>query len=885
MPERPLLLFPTPERASRSTLHGRAGNMRRPSPQRQWDRLSPIFSQLQAVFENRRIEVQQTATGIDPDQVLVIETVGSVEAFANAVKRIEGFEWMGEIEIEEISPDEDFYNESNIEQGLSGRLYFVMTNLRALNEMLSLWQRYTTNPDMEFEFGFKKFRDVFLNLKNIRRWDVQDRLMETGLLQIWQEDLDADSDSDSDRIISFEAELWFRGSSELRTSSANQVTEIVRRAGGRILSQSVIEGIEYHGLLAELPSFAIQSIIDNPTTELVRCENVMFFRPVGQMIVGDRLPEGEAEMMTVEESSLPTGEPVIALFDGIPLSNHGLLLGRVLVDDPDGWSEDSAPSERFHGTSMASLIVHGDLNQQTAPLSRPIYIRPIMKPHDWFTSPRPESIPETCLTVDLIHRAVKRLFEGDQGELPVAPQVKVINLSVGDRTRQFTQTMSPVARLLDWLSFKYSVLFVVSAGNHPVDISLGISREEFDSLDPSELEAVIIQALYRGARHRKLLSPAETINGITVGAVHKDASDIEHPRGRFDPFEQLLPSPISAFGGGYRRSIKPEVVFDGGKQFYRLRFGQSDQVTIEPAIFRVPPGNKVASPGTQPGELTAISYSCGTSNATALISRSAGICYDLLQRIFDEQDSEVDLRLYDVPLLKAMLVHGCSWSQIGSQLRAQIERTDIGREIQERANTLYARPADISNEISRQYKSRLSRWMGYGFPEFDRVLDCTAQRAILLGFGELADGQAHLFSLPLPPGLSSRPEQRRFTVTLGWLSPINANTQKYRTASLWFETNNNALAPSRRDADWNAVKRGTIQHEVFEGQRAEPFIEGDAIQIKVNCRKDSGNIQNSIPYGLVVSLEVSEGVDIAIYDEIRTRITPSIRIQQSTDQR
>lgn len=858
MPERPLLLFPTPQPADRTKQKPQFGRVHKPNVTRQGQRLSPMFNQLQAVFEARRVEIQQNTAGIDPEQVLVIETIGSVDNFANAVKRIEGLEWMGELESDEIAPDQDFYDEKSPEKELNGRLYLVMTNQRALDEMLSLWRRYQTDPNMLFERGLTKFRDVFLNLKSIRRWDVQDRLLETGVIDIWHESLEYDGD----RVISFEAELWFRGNGELRTISANQVTNLVQQAGGRILNQSVIEGIAYHGLLAELPANAIRAIVENPTTDLVKCENVMFFRPVGQMVVGDKHPEGDVEIAQIEEMPLPTGDPVVALFDGIPLANHRLLSGRLVVDDPDSWEADYAASERVHGSSMASLIVHGDLNQPQPPLSRPIYVRPIMKPLNWLDTPRPEGIPEDCLAVDLIHRAVKRLFEGDHGEDPVAPQIKVINLSIGDRARQFTQSMSPIARLLDWLSVKYGVLFVVSAGNHPITISLGVSREEFDSFQADEFEATTIKALYRDARHRKLLSPAETINGISVGAVHLDEAQVVYQGNRINPFERPLPSPVSAFGSGYRRAIKPDVIFYGGRQWYRLPLQPTNPVTIEPAIFCTPPGNKVASPGSLAGELSATSYSCGTSNATALISRAAGICYDSLQQIFNEQATEVDPSNYEVPLLKAMLVHGCSWGDIGSRISEVLRTPENGRHLRE----------------------LISRWIGYGIPVVDRVLDCTEQRATVLGFGQLSNGEAHIFSLPLPPSLGSRPEWRRLTVTLAWLSPISASTQKYRTASLWFEMNNNGLAPTRSDADGRAVRRGTVQHEVFEGQRAEPFIDGEFIEIKVNCREDAGKIQNPVAYGLAVSLEVAEGVDIAVYNEIRTRITPAIQIQQATDQ-
>ncbi|MBQ7457181.1 MAG: S8 family peptidase [Desulfovibrio sp.] len=827
MPKRPLLLFPKPQPADRAKLSPNIRHIHKPDSIRQGQRLSPLFHQLQTAFEARRVEIQQSTTGLDPEQVLVIETIGSVENFANAVKHIEGLEWMGEIDCDEIAPDQDFYDEDDREKELNGRLYLVMTNQQALNEMVSLWRRFQDKPDMKFERGLTKFRKVFQYLKSIRRWDVQDRLRDTGVIDAWYEELK----DGGDRVIPFEIELWFRGNNELRVMSMSVVTNLIQQAGGRILSQSEIESIAYHALLAELPACAIRSIVENQATELVKCENVMFFRPAGQMVVGDKSSKRNAEFAQIEEMPLPTGDPVVALFDGVPQANHPLLSGRLIIDDPDDWESDYTALERVHGSAMASLIVHGDLNQPQPPLSRPIYVRPIMKPLKWLATPRPEGIPENCLAVDLIHRAVKRLFEGDQEKSPIAPQIKVINLSIGDRTRQFTHSMSPLARLLDWLSVKYGVLFIVSAGNHSASISLDVSQEKFDVLQADELEEATIKALYRDARHRRLLSPAETINGISVGAVHFDDAQVINYGNRIDPFRHLLPSPISAFGSGYRRAIKPDIIFCGGRQLYRRALQPTPSVIIEPAIFCVAPGNKVASPGSPVGNLSATSYLCGTSNATALISRAAGICYDSLQQIFNEQGTEVDPSNYEVPLLKAMLIHGSSWGNVGTQISAVLR----------------------SSHDSRQLKGLISRWIGYGIPNVDRVLDCTEHRATVLGFGQLSNDEAHIFRLPLPPSLISRHEWRRLTVTLAWLSPISAKTQKYRTANLWFEINNTILTPTRSNADRKAVRRGTVQHEVFEGQRAEPFIDGEVLEIKVNCRNDAGKIQKPVAYGLVVS--------------------------------
>lgn len=850
MPDRPLLLFPTPEIADRSKGRAFPTRIHRPSHGRQGQRLSPIFTQLQAEFNARRVELQQTAAGADPEQVLVIETVGSIENFANAVRRVDGFEWMGEVETDEIAPDQDFYDEGEKTRDLSGRLYLVMTNQRALDEMLSLWQRYKSDSSMMFERGLTKFRDVFLCLKDVRRWGVQDRIEETGVLDKWREDLE----HDSDQIIRFEVELWYRSADEKRQKAREQVEQIITGLGGVVLADCVISDIAYHALLAEIPSSAAQEISAHPDVDLIKCDSVMFFRPVGQMATGKGLGEGELSGHQAEEADLPTGEPIIAILDGLPLANHELLEDRLIVDDPDNYASAYTVADRIHGTGMASLVVHGDLSNELPPLARPVYVRPIMKPIPWFRSPRPEQIPNDVLVVDYIHRAVRRMFEGER----TAPAIRIINFSIGDPCRQFTQALSPLARLLDWISVKYRVVFVISAGNHYQDIKTGIVKAEYDALPNNYKESAIIKALYRDARHRRILSPGESINGITVGALHLDnAAVVTHADNVVNLFENTLPSPVSAFGSGYRRAIKPDVLFEGGRVLHTESYGTETDATFQARRLRIAPGNKVASPSELAGDTNKVAYSSGTSNAAALITRMAATCYDSLLEVFEEHAPEIESNSYIAPLLKAMIVHGCSWGEIGPRLRSALQSASDGQHI----------------------RNWISRWAGYGVPDVERVLACTKQRATLLGFGRLADEEAHLFTLPLPPSLGARRGWRRLTVTLAWMSPVLANTQRYRAASMWFEVEGSSLATDRQDADWRTARRGTVQHEVFEGERAVAIADNENLTIKVNCRKDAGRIQEAVAYGLAVSLEVAEGIDIAVYDEVRTRIASAIEIK------
>jgi hypothetical protein len=57
------------------------------------------------------------------------------------------------------------------------------------------------------------------------------------------------------------------------------------------------------------------------------------------------------------------------------------------------------------------------------------------------------------------------------GEDPAAPAVFLVNLSMADIRRPFTGLMSLLARLLDFLSERYGILFLVSGGNITASLS------------------------------------------------------------------------------------------------------------------------------------------------------------------------------------------------------------------------------------------------------------------------------------------------------------------------------------------------------------------------------------------------------------------------------
>jgi len=307
---------------------------------------------------------------------------------------------------------------------------------------------------------------------------------------------------------------------------------------------------------------------------------------------------------------------------------------------------------------MASLIVHGDQSGgNSAPLNRKLLCIPIMQP-DPNSPDRNEHMPDDVFFEDRIHIAVRRIFEGSGADVPAqAPNVKVINLSIGDRDRPFSHTPSPWARLLDWLSYKYRILFCVSSGNYPEEIDVGIPHLDFAALTSDEKVQTTLRAIAQKLQSRRLLSPAESLNSITVGATHTDDAGAYQPMRRIDllPNESMF-SPAMRVGHGFRRSVKPEILFPGGRQLYR------EPVRITATSFqidqtKVGPGQKVAWDSRQEGELSNFVSTRGTSNATALATRGAIRIHDMLVALREQQREAIPDNLMAV-LMKTLLVHG-----------------------------------------------------------------------------------------------------------------------------------------------------------------------------------------------------------------------------------
>ena len=73
------------------------------------------------------------------------------------------------------------------------------------------------------------------------------------------------------------------------------------------------------------------------------------------------------------------------------------------------------------------------------------------------------------------------------------------------------------------------------------------------------------------------------------------------------------------------------------------------------------------------------------------------------------------------------------------------------------------------------------------------------------------------------------------------------------------------------------VARGTVFHEQRRGEEAAVFVDDGHILLRVSCRSAAGDLEEAVPYALAVSFEVAAEADIAVYDDIRTRLVAEVR--------
>jgi hypothetical protein len=541
-------------------------------------------------------------------------------------------------------------------------------------------------------------------------------------------------------------------------------------------------------------------------------------------------------------------EPILALLDGVPVSAHPLLTARITVDDQFGLERMTPVTDRSHGTAMASLVIYGDRNLQQPSLPRRIHVVPVLGPSDRF--------PDDRLVVDLIYNAV---FAMRGVEEPTAPGVVIVNLSLGNSRRRFYGHLSAWARLLDRLAYRYGLLFVVSAGNclEPFGIRRFANTIEFEGASADLRATETVRALGDVVSERRLFSPAETVNGLTVGASNEDAvspAQRAAALANVDPFgdDVRMANPSSALGPGFAQSVKPDVLLSGARE--RLRLVRTHaHIEVAPAKAARSAGLRAASP-PRGGFENAEGYTGGTSAAAALASRTCHRIHDALGEAYGDDFLRLP-HIQRAVLLKALVAHSASWPSMS----ASLIRSTIG-------------PAGGHHALQ---KDNIRRFLGFGLVDPDDAVACASDRATFWVVGQLDRNKIASISIPVPVAIGGQARPHELSATLAWFTPTAPGRKSYRLVRLKLlepeELGTLGVTAHRDQPDANQTNRGTVFSRCWSGSRAPVVRPNMSIQLVVQRDPDQGlAVDEAVPYGLAVTLAMPGVVEV--YEQVRQRL-------------
>ncbi|MGW0946172.1 S8 family peptidase [Streptomyces sp. NPDC002623] len=794
-------------------------------------RIDRLNDQLDSAAEELAAQIQLVASiqDADPHLVLVFEAIEEQLDLQKVARRL-GMEILLETE-DEVDPDAEFTLASKNPRNLllSSCLHAACLNQNAFDGLLSKWRTWKRTGALPR--GYAPLRDLFVHLKDVRPWGPQDRLKMVD----WDEHFGGQL---PDLLFEVEVELWYRKTEAARTKSQREVEALISQAGGEIKTSVAIDSIGYHGVKCAVPSATLAELANGrfDNVRLVKSANVMYLRVTGQAlpVYGEPI-DSSVDAFPIAPANL---SPIVCVLDGVPEANHPLLKDRVLVHDPDDLASESTVDERKHGTWMSSAVVWGDLSKGLNPLLRPILVRPILAPSAE-TIDRSEELPLGQLAPDLMLRAFRELFEEHDGAGPAGADVAIVNLSVGDPATLFDTLLSSWARMLDWLSYHYGVLIVVSAGNHGRLPLHSLNTDELLQLEGDARRQAVLESQRRDQFNRRLMSPSESINSITVGAIHDDGSEVAPSGYVADPADGLLTiSPFTAIGTGYRRSLKPELSANGGKVFFRVPLPPSDALMFSGTSGRGP-GIRVAAPGAG-REL----FIAGTSPACALVTRQAAELYELVEQITADKSLTRGQRASAV---KALLVHGTG-------------------------------PLDVP-----QGEFPLERATGNGVHVRDLAGGCAPNEAVLLFCGSIGASEVQDLRFPLPDGLGVR-EVKKVDATLAWLSPVNWRHRQYRRAALSLVKPIGDIpdlgTPAGLPTQTATRGAGTVQHLSWETQKAFAYGRGSEMSVRVKCLEQAGGLQGErVPYAAVISLWVAPAIGVDIYQQVRDQVRGRVDVR------
>jgi hypothetical protein len=540
-------------------------------------------------------------------------------------------------------------------------------------------------------------------------------------------------------------------------------------------------------------------------------------------------------------------DPLVCVVDSGVVSGHPFLTNWIVEERDFDTGENTPTDLNGHGTSVAGLVVYGDIancleSNQWQPKIRVCSAKVLC--HDPIFGKA--DIPEHHRAEWFIERAIRYFAE--------ERQCQIFNLSIENSIevyrggRQF-----PWAEKLDELARELDVVIVQIAGNcePPIPDSVAI-REDF--------QKAVRDSLLKDENLR-ICNPGTAALALTVGALARSDALGDHvkPRGvrlkdAFAGAPAHAPAPFTRVGwglsyGGSNTSIKPDVVAYGGNWAIQTIAGGSPNwkpfiLLGEPTIQREDASGRF------------ITARDGTSFACPHIAHAAAIAASSLEKT------------------------------VGQRPSANLIRALVG-------SATYSPPCPpdwLGNE------EETLRLIGYGMCSVDDLTASKKNRVRLVAMDEVELDKLHIYRIAVPEIFLTTKGKRGITVALAYDPPIRASRKEYLANTMWgealhgltteeveiYRAKNTAsdvdtlpskyqleLRPTKTDVQWSTLQ---VRRLKKQSKLKIPAGETEAVvHFVVGCQhRFPTGFDYKQRYGLVV-LFWHESEQIELYQELRVR--------------
>ncbi|QOQ83851.1 S8 family peptidase [Comamonas thiooxydans] len=535
----------------------------------------------------------------------------------------------------------------------------------------------------------------------------------------------------------------------------------------------------------------------------------------------------------------------VCILDSGVNGNHPLLKSA-MGESASFINEEGDADEAGHGTAVAGVALYGDVEAcNNSNFWRPefwLFSGKVMKrcPHSG------DAVYDELSLEASLTKAVEYFVELG---------CRIFNLSLGNSNSPYDGThVRGLAYILDVLSRRHNILFVVSTGNFcgsenpPLPVSSW--RDEYPE--------------YLVADQSAIIDPAPAMTVLTVGSIARHNATVDSQRYpdiyHLSPATENQPSPFTRHGPSVKGALKPELVAVGGNLASPMR-----QVDSQWKVHMR--GLGVLTLNNRPVGSTLFKEISGTSLAAPYITHLAG-------RLLNEYPNA------SANLLRAMLVnHAYLPPEVTSSFSEEFKTS-----YKEAKATLHR---DVARDIA-----------GYGAVSDADLFSSSDNVVVLMSEETIENDGCQFFELPLPDAyLRSSRGTRELCITLAY-SPVVRTTrieylatqisfrlaigkslddvQKHFNKQLKAETEVLKEAKAaNRDISAQLRGRGTVQSSRWTLRQCKPGEKWFVVVVRQD-RDWNPSAAEKESYSLVVTVTDRDNEHAQLYTQIKERVEQQV---------